>query len=90
MKVDDMVATAEISKNFKEFKSRIVSRGIIKEEYIDFIKSIQADMEILEKVRNCFAHNRAPAGEDLENFNRVKEELLRKIDDFITSLGQEK
>jgi len=90
IKLEDIVSITDTAKDFDEFRSQIVFRGIIKEDYLDFINSINAEMEILEKVRNCFAHNRSPSEEDLANFQRVKEELLRKIDDFLVSLGQEK
>lgn len=89
IKLEDIVSITETAKNFEEFRSQIIFRGIIKEDYLNFISSIKAEMEILEKVRNCFAHNRSPSEDDLTNFERVKEALLRKIDDFLASLGQQ-
>ncbi|MGD9116766.1 MAG: hypothetical protein PVJ61_06270 [Dehalococcoidia bacterium] len=88
IKLEDLVSIAEVAHDFNEFRSAIITRGIIKVDYLDFISSIKADMEFLEKVRNCFAHNRSPSEDDLINFERVKEELLKKIDDFLASLSQ--
>jgi len=90
IKLEDIVSIAETAKNFDEFRNQIIFRGVIKEDYLDFINSIKAEMGILERVRNCFAHNRLLSEDDLTNFERVKEQLLRKIDDFLASLGQEK
>ena len=89
IKLEDLVSTAEVAKDFDEFRNQIIFRGILKEDYLDFISSIKAEMGILERVRNSFAHNRSPNEDDLINFERVKEELLRKIDDFLNSLKQE-
>ncbi len=86
LKMEDLTNSIKVSKNFEEFKKRVTTRGVIKEKYLDFISSIRIDMEMLEKVRNCVAHNRTPSDDDLENFNRVKEELLRKVDDFLSNL----
>lgn len=90
MRLDDIVFIAETSKNFEEFRNQIVFRGIIKEDYLNFINSIKAEMEILEKVRNCFAHNRSLSEDESANFERVKEQLTKKIDDFLDSLKHEK
>jgi len=89
MKLDDIVSIAETARNFDEFRNRIVFRGIIKEDYLDFVSSIKAEMEILEKVRNCFAHNRSLSEDESTNFERVKEQLTKKIDDFLDSLKYE-
>lgn len=86
IKLEDLVSIAEGAKDFDEFRSQIIFRGILKEDYLDFINSIKADMEILEKVRNCFAHNRSPSEDDFINFGRVKVELLKKIDEFLAGL----
>ena len=44
------------------------------------------DMENLEKVRNCVAHNRAPTPDELINYNRSVPEVKKKIKDFFDNL----
>jgi len=90
LKVEELTSTIEVSKDFQEFKRRMIARGIIKEEYLDFISSIKIDMETLENVRNCVAHYRTPSDDDLANFEMVKEQLFQKIDNFLESIGSEK
>ena len=53
MKLEDLVSIAEVANDFDEFRSHIIFRGIIKEDYLDFISSIKADMAILEN-KDCF------------------------------------
>jgi hypothetical protein len=88
LKMEELTNIIEASEDFEDFQQQMITRGITKEPYLDFISSIKIDMGMLENVRNCVAHNRTPSDDDLENFNRVKEELLRKIDAFLDSLGQ--
>jgi len=90
MKIEDLVSMAESAKDFDEFRNQMIFRGILKEDYLDFISSIRADMGILEKARNCFAHNRSLSETDLISFDRVKEGLLRKIDSFLDNSRHEK
>jgi len=87
LKHSDLLFIAEISNNFDEFKSNLVNRGVRKEDYLDFLNSIKEDMESLDAVRNCVAHNRTPIDEELDNYEKSKEELNQKIDDFLISLS---
>jgi hypothetical protein len=86
LKVEDLANIAENARNFDEFRKSLYARGIKKQQYRDFIGSIKVDMEMLEDIRNCFAHNRGLKPDEVINFDRVKEETLAKIDGFLTGL----
>jgi len=87
LKQDDLFIIAEMSSNFEDFKSNILRRGVAKKGYLDFINSIKEDMNNLEKVRNCVAHNRTPSGDDIYNYNISKEAIENKISEFLESLN---
>ena len=72
---------------FIEFKENIVNRGIRKEKYLDFLNSIKEDMESLDTVRNCVAHNRTPTDEEIINYERAVEEIRVKFDNFTHSFS---
>ena len=87
LKQDDLFLIAEMSSNFDEFKDNILKRGIVKEKYLNFINSIKENMNNLEKVRNCVAHNRTPSDDDIYNYTLSKEDIIQKIDAFVESLN---
>jgi len=89
LKQQDLFLIAEMSTNFDDFRDGILNRGIAKEEYLEFINSIKENMNILEKVRNCFAHNRTPSGDDIYNYTISKEAIENKISEFLESLSTE-
>jgi hypothetical protein len=79
-------------------KERILNMGIFRngEKYNRFLKSIQQDLQSIEKLRNCIAHNRALAdiiienhqtaendtNTILDNYQTAKKNLEEKIDEF--------
>ncbi len=83
---EDFYWIAKISKNFKEFKEKIIERGIRKEEYKTFITDIKQIMSRLEKIRNCIAHNRMLESEDINDYETLLEEINKKIDEFINKI----
>ncbi len=89
LKQNDLYLIAKLSNNFDEFRDKILKRGIVKEEYLEFINSIKENLDNLEKVRNCVAHNRTPSDDDIYNYDLSKEDVIQKIDAFIQSLSGE-
>ena len=44
-------------------------------------------MENLEKVRNCVAHYRAPSEEELTFYRKSRDQINKKIKEFIDDLS---
>lgn len=84
---DDLFMIATLSNDFDEFKEHILYRGVREEAYLDFIAGIKTIMEPLEKVRNCVAHNRTPTRDELDNYERARNEVRRRVDEFFAALG---
>lgn len=70
------------SDSFDNWKNRIFERGIKDEPYIDFIESIKEDFNILEQIRNSLMHNRAFTSKSIKSYEKVKDEILQKIENF--------
>jgi len=82
MKIDDIISILAGSQDFKELQNRINKRGITKEDYVDFLKAIREDLDSIENIRNCVAHNRTPSTEEKENYEKAKEKIRSKINVF--------
>jgi len=73
------------SKSFDEIRKGINKLGAMRperKEYREFLERISQDLESIETVRNCVAHNREPSDKELENYNFAKGKLQREIDNF--------
>lgn len=87
LKHDDLFLITEISQNFEEFKKNILERGITKVQYKTFIEEIKNIILPISRIRNCIAHNRMLSTEDSENYQTYFEEINKKIDEFLNSIG---
>lgn len=81
-KIEDIVSILTGSQNFKESQDKMNNRGIKKEEYVDFLNSIKEDLDSIENIRNCVAHNRTPLEKEMESYENAKLKIKQKIKDF--------
>jgi hypothetical protein len=70
------------SEDFDAFKKRIISRGIVKEKYREFLAKIKENLTSIEDLRNCIAHNRSVSDKVGENYQLAKDGLERSIEAF--------
>lgn len=73
------------SKSFEELKKNILNLGAMKSEkndYLEFLNRISENLESIETVRNCVAHNREPTREELDNYSIAKEKMENELDEF--------
>ena len=70
------------SDEYDDLKQKIQSRGINKEEYQDFLARIKRDLEAIENIRNCIAHNRSFTESMVINYEGAKNNLKATIDEF--------
>ena len=77
------------SNEYADLKQKIQSRGIIKEEYNDFLAGIKQYLEPIENIRNCIAHHRSFSSRMVMNYDRGYNNLDRKINEFWDELQDE-
>ena len=77
------------SNEYVDLKQKIQSRGIIKEEYKDFLEGIKQYLEPIENIRNCIAHHRSFSSRMVVNYEGGYENLDRKINEFWDELQDE-
>lgn len=82
LKEEDKTELLKNSNSFEDWKKRIFERGIKDEPYINFIESIKQDLEILENFRNAIMHSHSFTDKLKQNYEKSKEEILKKIEDF--------
>ena len=72
--------------DYDELRRNIQYRGIIKEKYQDFLAKIKQNLEPIENLRNCIAHNRSIPKSDnykaITDYDRAKELLDESIESF--------
>lgn len=81
LKQDDLFPITEASKDFQEFKEKILNRGVTNKYYKNFLEEVKKIMDNLEKIRNCVAHNRS-VKEGLLDYENYFEEIENKLDNF--------
>jgi hypothetical protein len=96
LKVPDIIKSstvinllAENNKTTKTLKRSILNLGVFKEEkskYVDFLNSIEEDLESIETIRNCVAHNRQPTDEEIQNYEKARDNLNQKMESFTQDL----
>ena len=82
----------EKAKSDEDLKNQILSLGIFKhrEKYNDFLKSIEDDLQSIEELRNCIAHNRSINDDIIGSYEHGKEKLERSINNFWEEIRNEK
>ena len=82
LKQPDVMELIINSNEYDDLKQKIQNRGIIKKEYQDFLAGIKQNLEAIENLRNCIAHNRSLTNSLIENYPEAKENLEVTIDEF--------
>jgi hypothetical protein len=73
--------------DYEELRRRIAGTPVSNEFYADFLASLRARVDPIEKVRNCIAHNRTIPRKHLEDYNMAKGPLLTSIEDFLAAVA---
>lgn len=82
LKKSDLTEMIINSNEYDDLKQKIQNRGIIKEKYKDFLARIKQNIEPVENLRNCIAHNRSFTDKVIIDYVKVKRNLERAIDEF--------
>jgi hypothetical protein len=86
---NDLMEMIKSSNSYDELRQNIQNRGITKERYKELIASIRQNLEPVENMRNCIAHNRSFTDTILENYQQAKEKLDTIISEFWEDLRNE-
>jgi hypothetical protein len=71
---------------FEELKGMITAeRPITEGRYIDFLDKLKKEVDPIEKLRNCVAHNRSIPEDIIANYEKAKNRLLKEINELLTS-----
>ena len=89
LKYHDLMEMIMNSNEYDDLKQKIQRRGIIKKEYQDFLAGIKQNLDNIEDVRNCIAHNRSFTGSMIEDYNEIKRNLEVKMDEFWAGIQDE-
>ena len=65
---------------FSQYKQINNYNPITKQEHIDFLASLRDQVELIEDLRNCVAHNRSIPEDIIANYETAKGTLLKEID----------
>ncbi len=78
----DLIEIITNSNDYDDLKQKIQNRGIVKEKYQDFLAGIKQNIDSIEKMRNCIAHNRSFTETVINNYVEAKENLEHDINEF--------
>lgn len=84
----DLLGFIKRAVSFDSLKEEINKLGINTEYYKDFIESIREILDPIEAIRNCIMHSRKISDRKLESYEKSKEELLKRINDFWENLEE--
>ena len=73
---------------FKQYKKLNDCNPIIEREHIDFLASLRDQVEWIEELRNCVAHNRSIPEDIIANYETAKATLLKEIDKVLKSTDE--
>lgn len=79
---NDILQFISDSDTFDQFKNNLNSRGIQRQEHLDFIQKVKQFLSSIEEFRNCIAHNRSFTDNTYNNYKHSKEELKKAIEEF--------
>ena len=71
------------AENFEELKQMITSNPITEGRYAGFLASLVEQVEPIEELRNCVAHNRSIPEKTMDNYEKVRKPLLDNINKFL-------
>jgi hypothetical protein len=89
IKSETIINILNDSKSFEDLKKGIENIGVLKAEksqYLEFLSRISENLESIETIRNCVAHNRQPTNDELTNYVYAKQKLEKELDEFIDEI----
>lgn len=82
-KVGELLKQIEEAQGFEDLQQIIAANPIKEERYANFLASLTDQVESIELLRNCVAHNKPIPERTLDNYNKVSKPLLKSINDFL-------
>lgn len=82
-KVDEVLKHIREAQDFEDLQEIIAANPIKEDRYAIFLASLTDQVESIELLRNCVAHNKPIPEKTLENYNKVSKPLLKSINDFL-------
>lgn len=78
----DLLNKIRNSDDFEKLKDILEVKGLTDLTHIDFILGVKEDLDSIEKLRNCVAHNRAATQKVVTSYLKSKTKLEQLINDF--------
>ena len=82
-KVEEILKQIEEAQGFEDLQQIIAANPIKEDRYATFVASLTDQVESIELLRNCVAHNKPIPERTLDNYNKVRDPLLKSINDFL-------
>ena len=82
-KMEEILKYIEEAQDFEDLQRIITANPIKEDRYADFLASLTDQVESIELLRNCVAHNKPIPERTLDNYNKVSKPLLKSINDFL-------
>jgi hypothetical protein len=91
-KVSELISILTDSRDFDNFRNNLTSQPISYEDDQDLIAALKTELDYVEKLRNCIAHNRTPSKRISETFERNRTSTGQipvedKVDFFLKRLN---
>lgn len=78
----DLISKVRNTNDFETLKEILEVKGLTSLKHIDFILGVKEDLDSIEKLRNCVAHNRAATTKIISSYTKSKQKLEQQITDF--------
>lgn len=78
----DLIAKINNTSDYEALKEILKVKGLTSLKHIDFILGVKEDLDSIEKLRNCIAHNRTATTKVIASYTKSKLKLEQQIADF--------
>jgi hypothetical protein len=85
--ITDLIANCSSLEDFKESINKI---GVFHKDnklFCDFLNKLNQELEPIETLRNCVAHNREPTIDEMSDYLRSHEQITNIINDFLSNIN---
>lgn len=79
---DELLQLIITANDFDELKEKVGSRGIVTPHNLSFLKDIKSNVNNIEHVRNCVAHNLEPTEEEEREYQTSISQLNEQLDNY--------